>query len=154
MDSVFYAIGPMWKIITHTCPKVTCNLIQFLIQNSKIHNFHTVGPNTMKQSPCTPPCQELSNQTMNATKSCMVQKIHTLWWFKIQNNSKIYNLYSVGPNLFKQSPCTLLPQNFLTIPKAQLGDTQSKRFILYNNLRSKNNSKIYNFYIAGSNATK
>jgi len=26
------------------------------IKTSKFNNFHTVDPNTMKQSPCTPPC--------------------------------------------------------------------------------------------------
>jgi len=50
------------------------NLIQFfkLKNNSKIHNFHTIGLNATKQSPCPLPCGEISKGSKNATMGLMV----------------------------------------------------------------------------------
>jgi len=42
---------------------------------SKIHNFHIIDPNTMKECPCTPPHQGVSDGMKNTTGGRMGQEI-------------------------------------------------------------------------------
>jgi len=46
------------------------------MKTSKFHNFHTIGPNATKQSPCIILCKELSDNTKNVTKGHLSKRSH------------------------------------------------------------------------------